>query len=333
MTVPLQAALDRLTRDPFHPGAALSVFGPGGEAHYSSGSLTVDQPCFFASATKLLIATVLHQMAEEGLDLDAPFSALVPLAGLLVRDGQDLTASITIRHLMAHVSGLPDYLGSADPKRGLMGALLRGEDRGWSRDQALDMARGLPPVGRPGQMRRGFYSDTNYQLLDAVIEAVDGAPVAEVLAQRIIRPLGLTQTWLYSDPADARPALLRYRAGPLHLPQAMASFRGDGGLVTTTREGLIFLQALWAGRFGPTDWLTRGPFRRVFFPVDYGEGVMRFALPRWMTLFRRFPALYGHSGHSGAVLFHAPETGTSIAATVNQIDRPGAVFKLMLKAL
>ena len=329
----LEQAVERLARHPFHPGVALSVLGPSGERHLAAGDLTVDSPCFFASSTKLMVATVLHQLAREGLDLDAPLVSVVRATGLLVQGGRDRTGEITIRQLMTHTSGLPDYLGSANPKRGLMGSLLRGEDRGWTRDEALAMARGMAPVGLPGQMRRGFYSDTNYQLLDAVIEAVEGAPLAEVLERRLFRPLGLRQTWLYQDPADRRPAPLRCRAGPLETPQAMASFRGDGALVTTTREGLAFLRALWGGAFGPTDWLTRGPFRPVFFPVTYGEGVMQFALPRWMTLFRRFPAFYGHSGHSGAALFHAPEAGVTIAATVNQIDRPGTVFKLMLKAL
>lgn len=327
----LARAVDRLARHPFHPGVAVSVQGPAGEAHHAGGNLTVDTPCYFASATKLMGATVLHQLAEEGLDLDAPFVSLVPVAGLLVIEGRDRTGEITIRQLMSHTSGLPDYFESARPRRGLMGQLLRGEDRGWSRDQALEIAAGMAPVGVPGA--RAFYSDTNYQLLDAVIEAVEGAPVARVLDRRLFRPVGLRQTWLYSDPADTRPAPLRYRGGPLVIPQAMASFRGDGGLVTTTREGLAFLRALWAGAFGPVDWLTRGPFRPVFFPVTYGEGVMRFALLRWLTLFRRFPALYGHSGHSGAALFHAPEAGVTIAATVNQVDRPGTVFRLILKAL
>jgi CubicO group peptidase (beta-lactamase class C family) len=329
----LEAAVRRLAGQPFHPGVAVSVLGPGGEQHLAAGDLTVDTPCFFASATKLMGATVLHQLAGEGLDLDAPLASVVPVGGLLRQDGEDRTGAITIRQLMTHTSGLPDYLGSADPKRGLMGALLQGQDRGWSRAEALEMARRMAPVGQPGRMRRAQYSDTNYQLLDAVIEAVEGAPLADVLERRIIRPLGLRQTWLYADPADRRPAPLRYRKNRLEIPQAMASFRGDGGLVTTTREGLAFLRALWSGAFGPTDWLTRGPFRPVFFPVVYGEGVMRFALPRWMTPFRRFPALYGHSGHSGAALFHAPEVGVTIAATVNQIDRPGTVFKLILKAL
>lgn len=329
----LASATGRLARHPFHPGVAVSVHGPQGEVHHAAGALTPDTPCFFASSTKLMVATVLQVLAGEGLDLDAPFVSVVPMAGLLRDGGRDRTGEITIRHLMAHVSGLPDYLGSATPRKGLMGALLRGQDRGWTRDEALEMARGMPPVGLPGQMRRGYYSDTNYQLLDAVIEAVEGAPIAAVLARRLFAPLGLRQTWLFTDPTDARPAPLRYRAAELRLPQAMASFAGDGALVTTTREGLVFLRALWGGAFGPVDWLTAGPFRRVFFPVDYGAGVMRFALPRWMTGFRRFPAFYGHSGHSGAALFHAPEAGVTVAATVNQVDRPGTVFRLMLKAL
>lgn len=329
----LERALDRLGRNRLHPGVAVSVAGPRGETHRAVGNLTVDTPCFFASATKLMVAAVLHQMAAEGLDLDAPLTDFVPVRGALVVEGRDRTGEITLRHLMCHVSGLPDYLGSANPRTGLMGALLRGNDQAWTCEKSVEIARGMKSVGLPGRMARAHYADTNYQLLGAVIEAVEHARLAEVLARRIFRPLGLRQTWLYDDPEDGRPAPLRYRESELRIPQAMVSFGGDGALVTTTREGLVFLQALWSGTLGATGWLTAGPFRRMFFPLAYGEGVMRFALPRWMTGLRRFPALHGHSGHSGAALFHAPEAGVSIAATVNQVDRPGTVFRLLLKAL
>jgi len=233
---------------------------------------------------------------------------------------------------MAHVSGLPDYLGSANPKTGLMGALLAGRDRGWGFDSVLEMARGMAPVGVPGQMRRAVYSDTNFQILGRVIEVVEGRPLAEVLERRLFSPLGLRQTWLYADPADRRPAVLRYRGRVLDVPQAMVSFGADGALVSTTREGLALVRAVFGGAFCDPARLMEGPFRPVFFPLRYGTGVMRFQLPRWMTLFRRYPAFYGHSGHSGAVLFHAPETGLSVAATVNQVDRPGTVFQLLLRA-
>ncbi len=151
---------------------AVSVFGPGGERHLAAGNLTVDKPAFFSSATKLMVASVLHQLAEAGLDLDAPFTSVVPMRGLLVWEGQDRTGEITLRQLMSHTSGLPDYLGSAAPRRGLLGALLRGQDQRWTRGEALERARAMRPVGVPGQMARACYSDTNYQILDAVIEAV-----------------------------------------------------------------------------------------------------------------------------------------------------------------
>ncbi len=117
----LERAVERLARHPFHPGVAVSVHGPGGERHLAAGGLTVDSPCFFASSTKLMVATVLHQLAAEGLDLDAPLVSVVPMTGLLRLDGQDRTGEITIRQLMSHTSGLPDYLGSASPRQGLMG--------------------------------------------------------------------------------------------------------------------------------------------------------------------------------------------------------------------
>jgi CubicO group peptidase (beta-lactamase class C family) len=65
-------AVDRLARHPFHPGVALSVHGADGEWHLAAGNLTPDTPVYLASATKLMLATVVHQMAAEGLDLDAP---------------------------------------------------------------------------------------------------------------------------------------------------------------------------------------------------------------------------------------------------------------------
>ena len=104
----LEAAVRRLARQPFHPGVAVSVHGPGGEQHLAAGDLTVDTPCYFASATKLMVATVLHQLARDGLDLDAPLVTVVPLAGLLVKTASldDLFLKLTGHQLSggaAHV--------------------------------------------------------------------------------------------------------------------------------------------------------------------------------------------------------------------------------------
>jgi CubicO group peptidase (beta-lactamase class C family) len=62
----VKRAVARLARQPFHPGVAISVHGPDGEVHHAAGNLTPDTPCFFASPTKLMVSTVLHQLAAEG---------------------------------------------------------------------------------------------------------------------------------------------------------------------------------------------------------------------------------------------------------------------------
>ena len=69
----------------------------------------------------------------------------------------------------------------------------------------------------------------------------------------------------------------------------------------------------------------------LFFPLQYGTGLMRFKLPRAMTLFRATPELIGHSGSSGSFAFYAPQDQVYIAGTFNQFDKPSRPFNFMLK--
>ncbi len=101
--------------------------------------------------------------------------------------------------------------------------------------------------------------------------------------------------------AVTRPAPLRHRKAFVAILPAMAGFRGDGGLVTTTRKGLVFLRAIWSGAFGPVGGLTRTPFRPVFFPVTCGEAGMRLARPRGLPLsaaLPRFTAIPANRRHA-----------------------------------
>ena len=59
----------------------------------------------------------------------------------------------------------------------------------------------------------------------------------------------------------------------------------------------------------------------IFPPMKYGLGMMRFALPRYYAMFKRLPAMIGHSGASGAVLYYVPELDLYVSGTVNQIKR------------
>jgi len=334
----LNDALQRLAARPFHKGAALSLGrADGSEQHFGAGDLDPATPFFAASATKLLVGALLLMLEQEGrLALSDPFRRFLTgpeTAGLARIGDRDHTDAITLRQLMAHTSGLPDYFQSDAAKDGLFAALTRGQDRAWSFAEAMEITRRLGPLCPPGATRRARYSDSNYQILGQVIETIEARPLAEVMARRLFAPLGLKQSWLYGDARDARPRLPRYREAALYIPRAMASFQADGGLVTTTREALALTRAIFADRFFPAAALAQlFDWRPMFFPLSYGTGLMRFALPRLMTGFRRMPPMIGHSGLTGTAFFHAPDTGLTIAATVNQIARPGTVFRLMMRA-
>ena len=101
----------------------------------------------------------------------------------------------------------------------------------------------LTPKFAPSTPGNAFYSDTNYQLLGAVIEAVTGASYEDALRQRILTPLALAGTYPFTLDTLGRydsVAAMLYGKQRVAIPQAMASVRADGGIVSTTGDGLTF---------------------------------------------------------------------------------------------
>jgi CubicO group peptidase (beta-lactamase class C family) len=113
----------------------------------------------------------------------------------------------------------------------------------------------------------------------------------------------------------------------------MASVQADGGVVSTLAESLAFLDAFFGGQLFPAalreemqvDW------HRVFFPLEYGTGVMRFRMPAVLTGLRRLPPLVGHSGASGVVMFRCHEKGLTVVGTVNQAQHRSMPYQLMVR--
>lgn len=93
------------------------------------------------------------------------------------------------------------------------------------------------------------------QLLGHILTHVTGQSIAALCRQHICEPLGLQRTYLYTDPTDTTPVPLRYRGAVLQVPQAMASFGPDGGVVSTATEQLRFIRAFYGGALFPTHYL------------------------------------------------------------------------------
>ena len=144
-----------------------------------------------ASLTKVVATTAAAMLlCERGLlDLDLPVGELLP--GFVVgRKTGDLSRDVTIRHLLAHNSGLPGYVeffrAVSTPA-----ALFRA---------CLD----LPLESEPGS--RAEYSDPGFILLGKALEIVVHEHLASWVRKQVFKPLGLTSTG-FSPPASSRPLI------------------------------------------------------------------------------------------------------------------------------
>ena len=296
----------------------------------SAGHTTSDTRFPVASITKMFTGTLIMQLVDEGrIALDQSVQGIltdVDLSSLHVVHGMDYGATITIRHLLHQTSGLADYYESD-----LAADLKASNDRSYGLEDVLQMTRALPPQAVPDS-GRSYYSDTNFQLLGAVIERATAQSFNQALQTRICEPLGLTQTEVLNSSDLGLPVY--HKDLMLKIPHILTSMGPDGGIISTLDEMMIFLRAFMQNQlFQQENAAQMRQWKRLFFPLSYGYGLMRIKLPRWMTPFRATPELIGHSGASGSFAYYAPEVDNYIIGTFNQTDAPRRPIGFMFQAL
>lgn len=320
-------------------GATLSIEGKGVKWTGAAGDISLNQPYFIASTTKLYVTAIVLQLRAQGkIQLEDKLSTYLPksvLAGLHVYKGKEYSSELTIQHLLAQTSGLPDYFEDKTHGGGsLLKEITSGKDQQWTWQEAVDKSKQLMPLFAPGTKGKVHYSDTNFQLLGRIIEILTGMTFEQVFDERIAKPLKLNHTYVYIDSKDTLPATMYFKKKKLTIPLAMTSFRADGGVVSTSEESLVFLKAFFEGQLFPKTYLPElYQWSRMMFPLEYGVGVMRFKWPRIFSPFKPVPILIGHSGLSGAFAYYVPDKEIFITGTVNQINDPSLSYKMMIKIL
>ncbi len=305
--------------------------------HGASGNLSRDQAYFIASTSKLFTtAIVMHLRSKALLNLDDAISRYLDesiLHNLHQYKGHSYSHQISIKHLLSHSSGLPDYFqGKVADAGSLEEALKKGHDQSWSFEDAIERSKRMKPHFIPGAKNKAHYSDTNFQLLGKIIEEITQQSFAQNCRELIIHPLGLSHTYLYQTPDDQTPQTLYYENKELNIPLAMTSFGADGGIVSTASEMLRFTEAFFKGQLFPLAYLPEmQAWNRIFFPMRSGIGIHLFKLPWIMNPFGTVPYFLGHSGLSGALAFYCPEKNLYIAGTVNQVAHPDLSFKTMIR--
>jgi D-alanyl-D-alanine carboxypeptidase len=303
----------------------------------ASGNLSKAQPYFIASTTKLVTTAIILKLKSEGkLSLDDKISNYIDksiLSGLHIFKGKDYSEELTIKHLLAHTSGLPDYFqGKGESGKSLEDEITNGNDQFWTFEQVIERTKTLKPLFAPGTSNKAHYSDANFQLLGKIIETLTHKSYSENCYDLIIQPLGLTTTYLYQDATDKTPKTLYYKSNELNIPKAMTSFGADGGIVSTSTDMLVFIEAFFTGKLFPSAYIAElQEWNKIFFPMRSGIGLHLFKLPWIFNPTGAVPYFIGHSGLSGALAYYSPKENIFVVGTVNQVAHPDISFKTMIK--
>jgi CubicO group peptidase (beta-lactamase class C family) len=187
-------------------------------------------PSCIASVSKPFTALAVMMLRERGqVGYDDPVANYLPELGRVA-------PTVTIRQLLTHTSGIPDY-----------GSDLAIERPGLTNAEVLAaLAERGTPRFPPGQ--RYEYSNSGYVLLGLVVERATGRPLPELLRARVFQPLGMTRTFVYTDPRQkTRAVAVGY--GPFgQRDDYGAVLTGDGGVYSTVDDLYAWDRALFADR-------------------------------------------------------------------------------------
>ena len=209
---------------------------------YQSGSLG-----------KQFTAALVLQLADSGrLGLDEPIRRYLA-------EGPPRWDSVTVRHLLTHTSGIPDYTDSVVDLR-----------RDYTEDDLVRLAAGLPPLFVPGQ--RWSYSNTGYVLLGAIIRRVTGRFYGDLLRERVFAPLGMRTARVISE-ADLVP----HRSDGYRLVgDTVKHQEWVSPALNTTADGSLYLTvhdlARWAAGLDGGRVLSAHDLVQAWTPVRLNDG-------------------------------------------------------------
>jgi D-alanyl-D-alanine carboxypeptidase len=209
------------------------------------------------SITKTFTAAAIMQQVEKGrIELDAPIGRYLPRLVPGER-GQ----KITVRMLLNHTSGIPEYLPYAFPSLAAWPSLpdMSAESlddnrfRQFHPTELIRMGLSAPATGEPGSTP-GVYSNTNYLILGLLLEKVTGTPAEKYITTNVIERAGLRHTEFPTGPRIKGPHPRMYESffGLIDPPRDYSVYNMSwvmmgAGLVSTMEDLNRFYEQLLAG--------------------------------------------------------------------------------------
>lgn len=309
----VQQVLEELTVQGF-PGCAIAIWTEEGWWSGAAGLARIEdntrmQTChlqYLQSITKMYLATGVLLLYEQGkIDLDAPMTRYLPQQYIRYLPAAE---QITIRMLLNHTSGLPEY--NSIPA--YVTRLLQQPDHPFQPEDYLKYLDRKPLDFAPGS--KYAYRNTNYVILALIADAVTGDHAA-FLSKYIFEPLGLSHTYYrgsagYLDyPHLVNSYWDRYSNSIVENVTVLqrnnvAALIGDDGIVATPADAVKFLKALMEYQL-----LSPSTLEMMKIWEKNSNGEPTYGLGLDYAMFSGHIA-YGHSGGgigAGCQLYYFPE--------------------------
>ena len=282
--------------------AGVVSVGRGGEIEFSKAygladrahqvPNTVGTLFAIASGTKGLTALTVVSLASDGA-LGLATAARSVLGQDLPLIGDD----VTVEHLLAHRSGIGDYLDEEAGHQVSDYVLTVPAHTLADTEQYLAVLSGHSAKFSAGE--RFSYCNSGYVVLALIAERVSGVPFHQLVQERVCAPAGMGDTaFLRSDELPGRAALGYLpiegtsRTNVFHLPVAGS---GDGGIYSAAADITAFWRALFTNQIVPAGWVAEMVRPRS----DVLAESMRYGLGFWL------------SRHGGTVMLEGLDAGVS----------------------
>jgi CubicO group peptidase (beta-lactamase class C family) len=221
-------------------------------------------------------AAVMLQVEDGKVSLSDPIAKFFPAA-------PQSWQAITVRHLLTHTSGIPDYTDGAIDLR-----------KDYTEDELARMAFGLKLDFTPGEKWK--YSNTGYLLLGIIIQKVSGRFYGDVLADRVFAPLGMTTARIISE-ADIVP---HRAAGYTLLKGELKNQEWVSPSLNTTADGALYFSVkdliAWDAGVRARRILSAASWAAIFEPVRLNDGKLHDYGFGWALGTRGGQKVYQHGG-------------------------------------
>lgn len=304
------------------PGISVLVQDSSGSFIGSAGFADIEEgvefsPCHpskAASITKLMVGVLTFQLQEEGvLDIDDPISDYIDAE---ILDQLDNSAGVTIKECLNHTTGIFDLITSNN----FYLAVINNPNKEWRQEELLEFAYNQGAIEFEAPFTAS-YSNTNTALVSMCIEKATGRDHGELLREKILTPLGMTNT--YYQGREKLPNNVAQGYFDLHNNGSIVnvsnmitgSGNGYGGVYSTVEDLNVFIRSLYVDKTilsqGSLDEMDDFHLARDNFYTGVGN-IKKFTEKSDFGL--------GHTGRDlgySADLFYFPTAKISMAFFVN----------------